>query len=425
MENRTDDEYKGVFHMSRRVVITGYGVISPLGNEVGTFWNNIRAGKSGIKKIESEDYKDINTKIGGYIDDFPAEEYFDKKELGKYDLFVQYAYAAAKQALDQAQLDLENMNKERFGVYVGSGIGGIDTTLENHKLLLERGSRRVSPFMVPMMISNMATGIIAIKTGFKGPSFSPVSACATGNHAIGEAYLNIKHGYSDGILAGGAEATINPLSFAGFSRMRAMSTRNDYPEQASRPFDRERDGFVMSEGSGVLLLEEYEHAKQRGATILGEIVGYGSTTDAYHITSPDYEGAARAMKLALDMGGINPKDVDYINAHGTSTPEGDKSETKAIKSVFGDHAYKLKVSSTKSMTGHHFGAAGGIEAIITLKGVMENIAPPTINYENPDEECDLDYVPNEAVKTEIKYAVSNGFGFGGHNAVLAFKKFEN
>jgi 3-oxoacyl-[acyl-carrier-protein] synthase II len=409
--------------MKRRVVVTGYGVVSPLGNDVDTLWNHIREGKSGIKRIEVEDFKEINTRIAGLVNDFPAEDYFDKKELGKYDLFAQYAYAAAKQALDQSALNSDTVNRERIGVYVGSGIGGIDTVLNNHKLLLEKGVRKVSPFMVPMMISNMATGIIAIKFGFKGPSFSPVSACATGNHAIGEAYLNILHGYSDAIVAGGAEASINSLSFAGFSRMRAMSTLNESPEKASRPFDRERDGFVMSEGAGILVLEEYEHAKKRGATILGEIVGYGSTTDAYHITSPDFDGAARAMKLALEMAQINPTDVDYINAHGTSTPEGDKSETKAIKATFGAHAYQLKVSSTKSMTGHLFGAAGGIEAIITLKSIMEDIAPATINYENPDEECDLNYVPNEAVKMEINYALSNGFGFGGHNAVLAFKKF--
>lgn len=409
--------------MERRVVVTGYGVVSPLGNDVDTFWNHIKEGKSGIGKIEDDEFKEINTQIAGRIKDFPAEEYFDKKELGKYDLFAQYAYAAAKQALDQSALNSDTVNKERIGVYVGSGIGGIDTVLENHKHLLERGVRKVSPFMAPMMISNMAAGIIAIKYGFKGPSFSPVSACATGNHAIGEAYLNILHGYSDAIVAGGAEASINPLSFAGFSRMRAMSTLNDSPEKASRPFDRERDGFVMSEGAGILVLEEYDHAKKRGATILGEIVGYGSTTDAYHITSPDFDGAVRAMKLALGMARLNPTDIDYINAHGTSTPEGDKSETKAIKATFGSHAYQLKVSSTKSMTGHLFGAAGGVEAIITLKSILEDIAPPTINYENPDEECDLNYVPNEAVKMEINYAISNGFGFGGHNAVLAFKKF--
>lgn len=410
--------------MVRRVVVTGYGVISPLGQTVSALWENIKEGKSGITKLEAEEFSGIHTQIAGSITDFDATQYMDKKELSKYDLFIQYALAASQQALEQANINMEQVNKERLGVYIGSGIGGIETILANHQAMLDNGPRKVSPFMVPMMISNMAAGIIAIKTGFKGPSFSPVSACATGNQAIGEAFLNIRHGYADGILAGGAEAPINPLSFAGFSRMKAMSTRNDAPEQASRPFDRHRDGFVMSEGAGVVFLEEYEHAKQRGATILGEIVGYGVTTDAFHITAPDFTGAANAMKLALSMGDIDVTAVDYINAHGTSTPEGDKSETKAIKSVFGEHAYQLKVSSTKSMTGHLFGAAGGIEAIITLKSIMEGIIPPTINYETPDPECDLNYVPNEALHQTVNIALSNGFGFGGHNAVLAFKKFE-
>lgn len=408
--------------MTRRVVVTGYGAVSPLGNTVDELWTQIKAGKSGIKKIESEEFSGINTQIGGYITDFDPDLYFDKKERGRYDLFLQYGYAASMQALEQANLDLDTVNKERMGIYIGSGIGGMSTMLDNHQAFLDKGPRRVSPFMVPMMIPNIAGGIVAIKTGFKGPSFSPMSACATGNQAIGEAYINILHGYSDGILAGGTEAMINPLAYAGFSRMRAMSTLNDAPEKASRPFDKERDGFVMSEGAGVVFLEEYEHAKSRGATILGEIVGYGATTDAHHITSPDFHGAANAMKLALERGGIDRQDIDYINAHGTSTPDGDVSETNAIKHLFGKHAEDLLVSSTKSMTGHLFGAAGGIEAIITLRSLMEGIAPPTINYETADEQCDLNYVPNEAVETKLNYALSNGFGFGGHNAVLAFKK---
>lgn len=288
--------------MVRRVVVTGYGVISPLGQTVSALWENIKEGKSGITKLEAEEFSGINTQIAGSIADFDATQYMDKKELSKYDLFIQYALAASQQALEQANINMEQVDKERLGVYIGSGIGGIETILANHQAMLDNGPRKVSPFMVPMMISNMAAGIIAIKTGFKGPSFSPVSACATGNQAIGEAFLNIRHGYADGILAGGAEAPINPLSFAGFSRMKAMSTRNDAPEQASRPFDSHRDGFVMSEGAGVVFLEEYEHAKQRGATILGEIVGYGVTTDAFHITAPDFTGAANAMKLALNMG---------------------------------------------------------------------------------------------------------------------------
>lgn len=410
--------------MKRRVVVTGTGIVSPLGNDVDTFWNNIKSGKSGIKPLEFEGFEDISTKMAGYIDDFEPEKYLDKKEIKRYDIFSQYAYAAAMQALDEANLDMENVNKDRIGIYIGSGIGGLNTLLENYDVLKERGPKRVSPFLIPMMISNMGPGILSIKTGFRGPSFSPVSACATANHAIGEACLNIVNGYSDAILAGGSEAVITPLAFAGFNKMRAMSTANEDPEKASRPFDADRDGFVMAEGAGVLFLEEYEHALTRGAKIIGEIVGYGATTDAYHITAPDYNGAANAMQLAIDMAGVKPEDINYINAHATSTPAGDLSETKAIKKVFGEHASNLKVSSTKSMTGHMFGAAGGAESIITLKAVEENIAPPTINLENQDPELDLDYVPNQAVEVPIDVALSNGFGFGGHNAVLAFKKYK-
>ncbi|MCM3742101.1 beta-ketoacyl-ACP synthase II [Oceanobacillus luteolus] len=409
--------------MKRRVVVTGTGVVSSLGNDVETLWNNITNGVSGIKPVTSEEFKDLSTKIAGTVEDFPAEKYIDSKELKRYDRFTQFGVVAAMQALEQARVDLDKINKDRVGIYISSGAGGMDTIMENHKVLLEKGPKRVSPFFIPMSIHNMLAGLLAIKTGFRGPSFSTVSACATSNHSIGEAYHQIAHGYSDAILAGGAEATINPLYFAGFSKMRAMSTANETPEQASRPFDADRDGFVMSEGAGVLFLEEYEHAVNRGAPILGEIIGYGSTTDAYHITAPDYQGASRAMKLAIERAGIDPEDVDYINAHGTSTPTGDVSETKAVKEVFGDHAYKLKVSSSKSMTGHLFGAAGGIEAIITLKSLETNTFPPTINLENPDPECDLDYVANQAVEGEIDIALSNGFGFGGHNAVIAFKKF--
>ncbi|SES76328.1 3-oxoacyl-[acyl-carrier-protein] synthase II [Salinibacillus kushneri] len=410
--------------MKRRVVVTGLGAVSPLGNDVDTLWKNIKNGKSGIKKLDSEEFQDINTKIAGSINDFPAEHYLDAKEIKKYDVFTQYAYAAAVQALEQSGLDVEKVDKDRIGVYIGSGTGGLQTVLNNHQTMLEKGPKRVSPFLIPAMINNMASGFVAIKTGFRGPSFASVSACATSNHAIGEAYLNIAHGYSDAILAGGSEATITRLYFAGFSKMRAMSVQNDTPEKASRPFDADRDGFVMAEGAGVLFLEEYEHAKKRGAPIFGEIVGYGSTTDAYHITAPDYQGAAKAMKLAIERATISPKDVDYINAHGTSTPTGDISETKAVKEVFGDNAYDVKISSTKSMTGHLFGAAGAIESILTLKGMAANIYPPTINLDNPDPECDLDYVPNKAVKGSINFALSNGFGFGGHNAVLAFKKHQ-
>ena len=317
----------------RRVVITGYGVVSPLGNEVKVFWENLLAGKSGIKKISDPSFSKIPCQIAGYVEDFRGEDYFDKKELNRYDLNIQYAYAAAKQALDTANVKLEDFDRNRVGIYVGSSIGGISTLLKNHEEYMTKGNKSVSPFVVPMMICNMAAGIISIKTGFKGPSFSPVSACATSNQAIGEAFLNIKHGYTDAIIAGGTEAAIDAFAFAGFTNMRAMTTNNIEPEKACRPFDKLRDGFVMSEGAGILFLEELEHAQKRGTKILGEIVGYGATTDAHHITSPDFNGAVRAMDLAIEMAGILPEQVDYINAHATGTPEGDKSETKAIKNI--------------------------------------------------------------------------------------------
>ncbi len=407
----------------KRVVVTGYGVISPLGNNVNTFWDNVLNGRSGIKRISDSAFSEIPSRIAGYIENFSNKDYFDGKEINRYDLFIQYAYAAAKQAIEMANVQETDFDKSRVGIYVGSGIGGLKTTIKNHEEFLTRGNKRVSPFTVPMMITNMAAGIIAIKTGFTGPSFSPVSACATSNQAIGEAFLNIRHGYTDAVIAGGTEAAINPFSFSGFTNMHAMSTNNENPEEACRPFDKLRDGFVMSEGSGILFLEELEHAKNRGANILGEIIGYGASTDACHITSPDYHGAERSMKSALDMAGISPEQVDYINAHATGTPEGDKSETNAIKAVFKEDAYRLKVNATKSMTGHLFGAAGGIEAIISLKVMEEGLIPPTINLTVPDEYCDLDYVPNKAIKYETNYAISNGFGFGGHNASLLFKKY--
>ena len=409
--------------MRRRVVITGTGVVSPLGHDTETVWNHIKQGKSGIKRLDAEEYSDIPTRMAGYIEDFPGDTYLDKKEMKRYDRFIQYGYAGAAQALEESGLDLDVLNKDRAGVYIGSGAGGLTTVLDNYQTMVEKGVRRVSPFMLPASISNMVSGLTAIKTGFTGPSFSPASACATSNHAIGEAYHTIMHGYSDVMLAGGTEATITPFYFAGFSKMKAMSTNNEAPEQASQPFNKNRDGFVMSEGAGVLLLEEYEHAKSRGANVLGEIIGYGSTTDAHHITEPAPAGARKAMQLTLERAGIQPEDVDYINAHGTSTPTGDISETTAIKEAFDDHAYKLKVSSTKSMTGHLFGAAGGLESVITLKSLQDNIFPPTINLHEPDPACDLDYVPNEAKEGSIDIALSNGFGFGGHNAVLAFKKW--
>jgi 3-oxoacyl-[acyl-carrier-protein] synthase II len=408
----------------KRVVITGYGVISALGDNVDTFWENTVKGNSGIKLIKDPEFSDIPTKIAAYIENFNAEKYMNKKDINKTDRFTQYAYAAANQALETGGVNEDTFDKNRVGIYIGSGVGGLDTILKSHKTFLEKGSRRVSPFMVPMMITNMAAGFISISTGFKGPSFSPVSACATSNHAIGEAFLSIKHGYTDAVLAGGAESPLNALTFAGFSNMKAMSRNNDSPAEASRPFDRDRDGFVIAEGAGILLLEEMEHAVKRGAVILGEIVGYGATSDAFHMTTPDFHGAERAMNLALSLAGVAPEQVNYINAHATSTKEGDISETNAIKSVFGNSVKNIKISATKSVTGHLFGAAGGAEAIITLKAMENNLVPPTINLKNPDERCDLDYTPNIAVKHEIEYALSNGFGFGGHNASLLFKKFE-
>ena len=408
----------------KRVVITGYGIISALGNNVDIFWKNIAEGKSGIKLIEDPEFSDIPTRIAAYIESFDAEKYMNKKDINKTDLFTQYAYAAAAQALESGGVSDNTFDKNRVGIYIGSGVGGLDTILKNHRIFLEKGSRRVSPFMVPMMITNMAAGFISINTGFKGPSFSPVSACATSNHAIGEAFLSIKHGYTVAVLAGGAEAPINPLTFAGFSNMKAMSRNNDHPLESSRPFDKDRDGFVIAEGAGILLLEEYEHAVKRGAEILGEVVGYGATSDAFHMTTPDFHGAERAMSLALSMAEIQPSRVNYINAHATSTKEGDISETNAIKSVFGENAKNIKISATKSITGHLFGAAGGAEAVITLKAIENGLVPPTINLKNPDEKCDLDYTPNTAVKHDIEYAVSNGFGFGGHNASLLFKRFD-
>lgn len=410
--------------MKRRVVITGMGAVTPLGKDVPTLWKQIKVGKSGIRKIEDVAFAQMDTQIAGFADDFNGQDYMTKKEMKTYDKVMQYGYVAAKQALEQADFP-KDMNKDRAGVYVGSGAGGLTTLFANYDVMMEKGARRVSPFTVPVSITNMVAGFIAMKTGFRGPSFSPSSACATGNHAIGEAYLNIAHGYSDVMLAGGAEAPIHPMYFAGFTKMKAMSTRNDSPETASRPFDEARDGFVMGEGAGVLVLEDYEHAKKRGAKIIGEIVGYGATTDAYHMTTPDTNGAVRAMELAIERANISTKDIHYINAHGTSTAVGDISETKAIQTVFSSDVEDLKVSSSKSMTGHLFGAAGGVEAIITAMAVQENVYPPTINLEKKDPVCTLDYVANTMETGSISYALSNGFGFGGHNAVLVFKKISD
>ncbi|MEJ8544377.1 beta-ketoacyl-ACP synthase II [Brevibacillus borstelensis] len=412
--------------MKRRVVITGVGVVSPLGNDATTFWNNLLEGKSGISPITSFDASDYPTRIAGEIKDFNPEEYMDKKEIRRTDRFVQFGLAAAKMAVENAKLEITAENAERVGVYIGSGIGGLSTWEEQHQVLLEKGPRRVSPFFIPMLIANMASGAVSIQYGAKGPTSSAITACATGTNAIGDALRLIQHDHADVMITGGAEATIRPMAFAGFCSAKAMSTRNDEPTKASRPFDRDRDGFVMGEGAGVLILEELEHAKKRGATIIAEVIGYGMSADAHHITSPSPggEGAARCMKNALRDAGIEPSQVEYINAHGTSTDQGDIAETMAIKEVFGEYAYKLAVSSTKSMTGHLLGATGGVEAIATAFALRDQILPPTINLENPDPECDLDYVPNVARKAEVNVALSNTFGFGGHNATIILKRYE-
>lgn len=409
----------------KRVVITGMGVVSPIGNDVSTFWDRLIAGQSGISRIESMDVSEYPCQIAGEVKDFNPEQYMDKKEARRFDRFTQFAVAASVQAMQDAALHITDENAERCGVYIGSGIGGIHTLLDNYKLLLDRGPKRVSPFVVPTMIANMASGQISIMFGLRGPNSSPISACATGTNAIGDAYKMIQRGAADVMLAGGAEAAIVDLALAGFGNAKALSTRNDDPQRASRPFDMNRDGFVMAEGAGVVVLESLEHAEARGAKIYAEIIGYGMSGDAYHITAPEPEGrgAYQAMRDALSDAGIQPEDVGYINAHGTSTDMGDKLETLAIKKTFGDHAYKLAVSSIKSMTGHMLGAAGAVEAIATVLTLREGILPPTINYETPDPECDLDYVPNQARKQGVEIAISNSFGFGGHNAVIVLKRF--
>lgn len=412
--------------MSTRVVITGLGVITPIGNDVTTFWNNLQAGVSGIDYITAFDTSEFTTKIAGEVKNFNPEDYMDKKEVRRMDRFVHFAIAATKQALNHAQLDIEKTNPYRVGVYIGSGIGGLATLEENHRTLLEKGPKRVSPFLIPMMIANMASGMVSIHTGAKGPNSTVVTACATGTHAIGDAFEIIRRGDADVMIAGGTESTITPLAFAGFGSMKALSTRNDEPTKASRPFDLHRDGFVMGEGAGIMILESLEHAQKRGAKIIAEVIGYGMSGDAYHLTAPapEGEGAARAMLEAIRRAGISPMEVDYINAHGTSTDYNDKFETMAIKKAFGEHAYTLAVSSTKSMTGHLLGAAGAVEAVICALTIRDGVIPPTINYETPDPDCDLDYVPNVARKQSVRVAMSNSLGFGGHNSSIILKAYE-
>jgi 3-oxoacyl-[acyl-carrier-protein] synthase II len=408
----------------RRVVVTGLGITSPLGTGIEKNWDAVTNGRSGIGPITRFDVSDFPVKFAGEITDFPAEEFFDKKEARKMDLFIHYALGAAAMALADSGLEINDDNAERVGVVVGSGMGGLPAIERYSEACSKGGYRKISPFFIPMTIINLAGGQISIKCGAKGPNLAPVSACATGTHSIGDAYRMIQRGDADAVIAGGTEGTICPLAMGGFSVMKALSTRNDDPQAASRPFEKNRDGFVMGEGAGVVILEEYEAAKKRGAKIYGEVAGYGLTGDAYHLTAPapGGEGAARCMKMALDTAGVNPEEVDYINAHGTSTPFNDLYETLAINSVFGNHAKQLMVSSTKSMTGHLLGAAGGVEAVFSLLAINNGVVPPTINYTEPDPECDLDYVPNEARQSDVNIVLSNSLGFGGTNATLLFRK---
>jgi 3-oxoacyl-[acyl-carrier-protein] synthase II len=412
--------------LSRRVVITGLGMVSPLGIGVEKTWQALVQGKSGVARITKFDPTGFDTQIAAEVKDFVPENFMEKKEIKRMDIFIQYAMASAMMALEDAQLPITPQNADRVGVVVGAGLGGLTTIESFHKILMEKGPGRISPFFIPALIVNEAPGQISIRFGAKGPNSSVVTACATGNHNIGDAWRMIQRGDADAIIAGGVEATITPLAVSGFNAMKALSTRNHEPEKASRPFDKDRDGFVMGEGCGIIILEEMKHALDRGAKIYAEIIGYGLNGDAHHITAPapDGEGAARCMAMALKSAGISPEEVDYINAHGTSTEYNDLYETMAIRAVFKEHAKKLAVSSTKSMTGHLLGGAGGVEAIFTVLTIHRGLIPPTINYDTPDPECDLDYVPNVARMADVRVALSNSFGFGGTNAVLIFKKFE-
>ena len=412
--------------MNRRVVVTGLGVITPIGIGKEDFFHSLKNGISGVDYITRFDTELFDTKIAAEVKDFDPTDYIDKKEARRMDRFTQYAVAASKMAVKDGNLDTDTIDQNRFGVCIGCGIGGMETMENQCSVLREKGPGRVSPFFVPMMISNIASGNISIALNAKGPNTTVVTACASATNAIGEAFKIIQRGDADIMISGGTEAAITPMALAGFSAMKALSTRNDDPKSASRPFDKERDGFVMGEGAGILILEELESAKKRGAVIYAEVVGYGTTADAYHITapSPDGVGAYRSMQMAIEDAGINKYDIDYINAHGTSTGLNDKLETLAIKSLFMEHAKNVAISSTKSMTGHLLGAAGAIEAVACIMAINESIIPPTINYSNRDEECDLDYVPNIARKKDVKYALSNSLGFGGHNATIILRKYE-
>lgn len=411
----------------KRVVVTGIGAVSPIGLNINEFWDNLIKGKSGANFITRFDASNFDTKFACEVKNFDPLKYFDRKSVQRLDLFTQFALVSTDEAIQNSQLKLDAIDKNRVGIVFGSGIGGMWTWHHQSEIVFRGGGpQRISPFFVPMMISDIAAGQISIKYGFKGLNYATTSACATSAHAIALGAIHIQRGDADVVVVGGSEASICPMGIGGFNAMKALSTRNDAPEKASRPFDKNRDGFVMGEGSATLILEDYDFAVKRGAPILAELVGIGLTADAYHITAPapGGEGAVRSMKLCIEDAGIKPEDVDYINAHGTSTPYNDKNETEAIKTLFGDHAYKLVVSSTKSMTGHLLGAAGAIEAVVTVLTLMNNIIPPTINYEEPDPECDLNYAPNKAVEREVNYAISNAFGFGGHNVSLLFKKYQ-
>jgi 3-oxoacyl-[acyl-carrier-protein] synthase II len=413
--------------MRRRVVITGLGSITPLGLNTTEFWQALLAGKSGVGPITYFDVSEYATRIAAQVQGLKPEEHFDKKEVRRLDPFAQYAIIAAREAIKQSGLNLEKVDKNRVGVIVGSGIGGILSFEHEVRKLIEHGPKRVSPFFIPQMISNIAAGHISMEFGFKGPNYATVSACATSGHAIGVAMMAIQRGDAEIMISGGSESAITPMGISGFISMKAMSTLNENPAKASRPFDLNRDGFVMGEGSGIVVLEEHDQAVARGAKIVAELSGFGFTADAYHLTAPapGGEGAARAMQQCIHDGALAVEDIDYINAHGTSTPYNDKNETAAIKTVFGERAYELSISSTKSMTGHMLGAAGAVELIVSALAVSENKIPPTINYETPDPECDLDYTPNEAIDREVRAAISNTFGFGGHNACISLKKYVN
>jgi 3-oxoacyl-[acyl-carrier-protein] synthase II len=410
----------------RRVVVTGLGVVTPLGHDLETFWKNLISGQCGIDRITAFDATAFDTKIAGEVRNFdPAPAFPSPKDVRRTDRYSQFGVYAAWSALKDSGAELDKLNRDEIGVIIGSGIGGLETTSAQIKILHERGPGRLSPFMIPMLISNMASGLFSMYQNLRGPNFATCSACATANHAIGEAWRTIKMGEAQMMFAGGAEAAIVPIGIGGFCAMKAMSTRNDDPKHSSRPFDKDRDGFVMGEGAGVIVLEELEHAQKRGAKIYCEIAGYGNTADAHHLTapSPGGEGAARCMKMALRSGALTIEDVNYINAHGTSTPQGDVCETQAIKSVFGERAKKIAVSSTKGATGHMLGAAGAVEMTACALAIKHGIVPPTINLQNPDPECDLDYVPNTAREMKVNAIINNSFGFGGHNASIAAKKF--